>query len=108
MLDTIIYFKQYLPTIKTLRTHGLTLRHWRAIGNILGFSIDPSNLTFFKIISLDLFKPEKLKQIQQISDMAAKEYAVQLALEQLLKEIKRVEFEFETASDGTYMCKNIP
>ena len=41
MYDVIIYFKQYMAMIKTLRTKGLSLRHWRQIGTQLGFSIDP-------------------------------------------------------------------
>lgn len=29
MYDVIVYFRQYMPMIKTLRTKGLSLRHWR-------------------------------------------------------------------------------
>jgi hypothetical protein len=76
MYDVIIYFKQYMAMIKTLRTKGLSLRHWRQIGTQLGFSIDPATITLFKIIALDLFKEEKLRVIKNISDIAQKEYAV--------------------------------
>ena len=76
MYDVIVYFKQYMPMIKTLRTKGLSLRHWRQIGYQLGFSIDPATVTLFKIIALELFKEEKLKTIKNISDVAQKEYAV--------------------------------
>jgi hypothetical protein len=32
MFETLGYFKNYFPMIKTLRTKGLALRHWRSIG----------------------------------------------------------------------------
>ena len=76
MYDVIQYFRQYMLMIKTLRTKGLSLRHWRQIGSQLGFSIDPATVTLFKIIALDLFKEEKLKTIKNISDIAQKEFSV--------------------------------
>ena len=95
--------------IKTLRTKGLALRHWRTIGQQLGFSIDPASVSLFKILALGLYEEEKLKIIKNISDIAQKEWAVSQALEQLDREMKGVEFEFETAPDNeTKLCKGIP
>lgn len=109
MFETLGYFKNYFPMIKTLRTKGLALRHWRSIGQQLGFSIDPSTVSLFQIIALGLYEEEKIKIIKNISDIAQKEYAVSQALENLDKEMKAVEFEFETAPDNeTKLCKAIP
>ena len=44
---------------------------------------------------LELYTEEKLKTIKQICEIATKEYAVQLALETLDKEMRAVEFEFQ-------------
>ena len=109
MFETLNYFKKYYPVIKTLRSKGLALRHWRTIGQQLGFSIDPATVSFFKIYALGLHEEEKLKIIKNISDIAQKEYAVSQALDNLDKEMRHVEFEFETAPDNeTKLCKGIP
>ena len=55
IMGTLNYFKNYFPMIKTLRTRGLALRHWRTIGTQLGFSIDPASVSLFKIIALGLY-----------------------------------------------------
>ena len=50
-----------------------------------------------------------MRVIKNISDIAQKEYAVAQALETLDREIKSVEFEFETAPDNiTWLCRGIP
>ena len=77
IFETLGHFKKYYPMIKTLRSKGLALRHWRTIGQQLGFSIDPSTISLFKILALGLDEDEKLKIIRNIADIAQKEYAVQ-------------------------------
>ena len=109
IFETLGYFKKYFPMIKTLRTKGLALRHWRTIGQQLGFSIDPASVSLFKLLALGLHEEDKLKSIKNIADIAQKEWAVSQALEQLDREMKGVEFEFETAPDNeTKLCKGIP
>ena len=53
--------------LKSLRTKGLSLRHWRMIGAKLGFSFDPATMTLWKLINMkmhagnkDLFFEDKL------------------------------------------------
>ena len=70
MLETLGKFKKYYLMIKTLRSKGLALRHWRTIGQQLGFSIDPANVSLFKILALRLYKDDKLRIIRNISDIA--------------------------------------
>ena len=74
--------------LRTLRTKGLGPRHWRQIGQKLEFTNDPSSITLYRLIMLELYDEEKLKTIKQICEMATKEYAVQLALETLDKEMR--------------------
>ena len=69
-MEVLQYFKKYFPMIKTLRTRGLALRHWRKIGEQLGFSIDPASVSLFKIIALKLYEDDKLRVIKNISDIA--------------------------------------
>jgi len=94
MYDSLIHFKRYGPMLRTLRTKGLVARHWRMIGQKLEFVIDPANITLYRLIMLELYDEEKLKTIKQICEIATKEYALQLALETLDKEMRAVEFEF--------------
>ena len=56
--------------------------------------IDPSNITLYRLIYLNLNDEDKLKTIKQICEIATKEYGVQMSLEQLDKEMRAVEFEF--------------
>ena len=77
MFETLTYFRNYFILIKTLRSKGLALRHWRTIGQQIGFSIDPATISLFKILALGLQEEDKLKIIKNISDIAQKEYAVQ-------------------------------
>jgi len=70
MYQALSKFKAaYVPMLKTLRTKGMVLRHWRMIGNKLNFAIDPSTLTLKKLINLRLYE-EKLLIIKRISEIA--------------------------------------
>ena len=50
--------------LRTLRTKGLAARHWKMIGNKLEVTIDPSLLTLYRLIMLELNDEEKLKTIK--------------------------------------------
>lgn len=94
MFGSLTHFKLYGPMLRTLRTKGLRSRHWKMIAANLKFTIDPSNITLYKLIMLELYTEEKLKTIKQICEIATKEYAVELSLLTLEKEMKAIEFEF--------------
>lgn len=81
MFKSLNHFKKYGPMLRTLRTKGLASRHWRMIGNKLDFLIDPSNITLYRLIYLNLYEEDKLKTIKQICEIATKEYGVQMSLE---------------------------
>lgn len=87
--------------IRTLRTKGLTERHWRDIGEKLelNYELNSKTLNLFKIIQLDMYTEESMRIIKGISETATKEYAVQLALDSLDKDMKLCEFEFDLAPD---------
>ena len=78
--------------LKSLRTKGLTLRHWRMIGSKMGFSVDPSTMTLWKLINLSLHDESKMSVIRGISEIATKEYAANTGLDDLEKDVKNTEF----------------
>ena len=86
MFRGLNHFKKYGPMLRTLRTKGLVSRLWRMIGQNLEVSIDPSSITLYRLIKLELYDENKLKTIKQICEIATKEYGVQQALENLEKE----------------------
>jgi hypothetical protein len=47
MFDSLVHFKKYSPMLRALRTKGLAARHWRSIGQKLGFTIDPGSITLW-------------------------------------------------------------
>ena len=109
MFESLTHFKRYGPMLRTLRTKGLAQRHWRTIGQKLGFQIDPQSITLYRLIKLELDAEDKLKTIKQICEIATKEYAVQLALETLDKEMRAVEFDFQLQTDGeTIVITRLP
>ena len=109
MFESLNHFKRYGPMLRTLRTKGLAHRHWRDIGRKLEFLIDPGNITLYRLIMLELYDEDKLKTIKQICEIATKEYAVQLALETLDKEMRAVEVEFQLQADGeTIVITRLP
>lgn len=77
-----------MPIIKSLRTKGMSNRHWKMIGAKLGFNIDSSTVTLLKLINLKLQDESKMNVIRTISETAIKEYAVNTGLDTLDKEIK--------------------
>ena len=65
MFDALNHFKRYGPMLRTLRTKGLAARHWRMIGQKLALDgIDPSSITLYRLIILELYDEEKLKTIK--------------------------------------------
>lgn len=66
MFDALNHFKRYGPMLRTLRTKGLAARHWRMIGAKLelGQNFDPSSITLYRLIILELYDEEKLKTIK--------------------------------------------
>ena len=95
--------------IRTLRTKGLAPRHWRSIAGKLEFTIDPANISLYRLIQLELYTEDKLKTIKEICEIATKEYAVQLALETLDKEMRAVVFAFQLQADGeTIVITRLP
>lgn len=85
-------FKEYLPMVTSLRTKGITERHWAKLTEIFGINLDPATMSMRFLIGQKLYESEKLSKIKGVSDYAVKEYAIQTTLENLENEIKGAEF----------------
>ena len=85
-------FKEYLPMVTSLRTKGITERHWAKLTEIFSINLDPATMSMRFLIGQRLYESEKLSKIKGVSDYAVKEYAIQTTLENLENEIKGAEF----------------
>ena len=90
VLDCLNHFKIFMPMIKSLRTKGFALRHWKMLNEKFKMNIDSNHLTLMKLISYGLYKEEKMSFIKETTDIAIKEYGVQTSLEHLEKEVKEL------------------
>lgn len=108
ILDCINHLKKYFPMLRTLRTKGLAGRHWKQIGGTLKIQLDPATATLHKLILHQLHDEEKLKLVKQVCEVATKEFTVQLALEQLEKDMKAVEFELDYLQEDIIMVIQLP
>jgi hypothetical protein len=69
--------------LKSLRTKGLSLRHWRLLGQKMGITtnFDPATMTLWKLINLKMHEEAQLAIIRGISEIATKEHAIMSGLE---------------------------
>ncbi|CEM30102.1 unnamed protein product [Vitrella brassicaformis CCMP3155] len=96
-------FKANLPLLHALCNPGLRERHWEEISNIVGFAMEPdSSFTLSRVIDMEVSK--HLDQLQEISEAAAKEYAIEKVRDQMLEEWQPLDFEFKEWRDtGTFI-----
>lgn len=86
--------------IKMLRTRGMEGKHWNDIARDLDLKFDRLGVKLIKLIALELYTPDKLEIIKRVSDQAVREYSARCILDQLERDVKHLEFEFESAPDG--------
>jgi dynein heavy chain len=98
-------FKPYIPLIQGLRNPGMRIRHWDQLSADIGMNIKPKkDLTFQKCLDMKL--QDYTEQINKISDVAAKEYSIEQALDKMEEQWAPIEFEvMEYKDTGTYIIK---
>ena len=85
--EQIDKFKQPLPLVSRLRHPGIKTKHWEQISEIVGFDVMPSmELTLQNFIDLHLERWND--QIIQIAAVAAQEYNIESALDQMDAELQ--------------------
>eukprot|EP00741_Cyanophora_paradoxa_P007767 tig00001206_g7515.t1 len=100
-------FKVHLPLITALRNPGLRDRHWGKLSEALGFTIKPSaDLTLAFLLERRV--SERLEEINGISDVAAKEFSLEKALDTMLADWKEIVFESVAyRTTGTHVLKGV-
>lgn len=99
LFEKLNEFKRHIPLIKSLRNKGLRDRHWKKISNLIGQDVElTDSLKLTNLIDMNLDK--YLSEIQEISDYASKEYAIEMNLEKMEAAWKAVELSFQKVSDS--------
>ncbi|XP_023247279.1 dynein heavy chain 1, axonemal-like [Copidosoma floridanum] len=81
--EQIDNFKPYVGVIQALRNPGMKTRHLEQISNKVGMNAsEMSELTFADLLSLDIMRFEE--DIKDISEGAAKEYAIEETLNKMI------------------------
>lgn len=71
--------------IHALRQEGMRDRHWETISNTLNLPIHPSpEFTLTSAIEMGL--PFHIEKIQEVSEVANKEFAIEMALKKMQEE----------------------
>jgi hypothetical protein len=84
-------FKKRLPLLTRLRHPGIKTKHWELISDVVGFTVQPSlelNLQEFLDLNLERWK----EPLTEIAAVAAQEYNIESALDQLDAELQQLKF----------------
>jgi len=86
-------FKVHLPLLATLCNPGLRPRHWNSMCEAVGYDITPTEETpLCETLSYGLEK--NIEQLEEISGVASKEYALEKAMQKMKSEWADVCFVF--------------
>ena len=84
-------FKQNVPLIMKLKHPGIKTLQWKAISKVVGFEVSPStDMTLQQFLDLNLGKWSD--QITEIANVAAQEYALETALDNMDAELQSKQF----------------
>ncbi|OHT17559.1 Dynein heavy chain family protein [Tritrichomonas foetus] len=84
-------FKQSVPLLMKLRHPGIKTKHWEEISDVVGFKVKPSmELTLQGFLDLHLEKWQD--KISEIAAVAAQEYSIESALDQMDAELQQKKF----------------
>ncbi len=83
-------FRPYVPLIAALRQPGMRDRHWDQISTALEMDVHPTEaFTLTTAINMGLL--HHLEAIQEVSDLASKEYSIEVMLQKMQDEWKSLE-----------------
>lgn len=78
-------FKPYVGVIQALRNPGMKARHLKELSENVGIEISMGpDVTFKSLLKLDIMEHEEV--IKEISESAAKEHAIEEALQRMIAE----------------------
>eukprot|EP00002_Diphylleia_rotans_P015940 TRINITY_DN308_c0_g1_i6.p1 TRINITY_DN308_c0_g1~~TRINITY_DN308_c0_g1_i6.p1 ORF type:complete len:4231 (+),score=876.63 TRINITY_DN308_c0_g1_i6:183-12875(+) len=85
-------FKKHIPLMICLRNPGMKERHWNQLSTEVGIPIKADmNLTLRKLVAMNLNQHQE--KIEEIGDVAGKEYALERALDKMRADWKEVCFD---------------
>jgi len=101
--EELDYFKEKVPVLTALCNKGLKERHWEKISEIVGFQIEPDNsFTLTRVLDMDIEK--YVKELEDISESASKEFQIEKSLDTQEEEWAPVIADFKPWKDtGTYI-----
>ncbi len=83
-------FRPYVPLIAALRQPGMRDRHWDQISTALEMDVHPTEaFTLTTAINMGLL--HHLEAIQEVSELASKEYGIEVMLQKMQDEWKSLE-----------------
>jgi dynein heavy chain len=106
--NQVTAFKPNVPFIVSMRNPGMRGRHWEQISDSVGFQINPEEqgLTLAQVLEMDLSDHTEL--FQKISESAGKEYQIELALNNMVKEWENISLDIYPYRDtGTSVLKGV-
>ncbi|XP_049940877.1 dynein axonemal heavy chain 1-like, partial [Schistocerca serialis cubense] len=103
--DQMEEFKPLIPILQGLRNPGMKQRHWNQLIAETGIELEYTpNLTFNQCLDLGL--ADHVEVMTQISETAAKEYAIELTLNKMKGDWAHIDMEVTPyKATGTYIMK---
>ena len=100
-------FRKNMPVIQSLASKALKPRHWEALSELLGKTIDPEDeLTLQSLLDLDA--AGNIESIQEITIAAEKEYNLERTMNAMMKEWETIEFEVKPYKEsGTFVVGGV-
>ena len=98
-------FKEHLPLIQCLANPGMRARHWENVSEAVGFYVMPTESTsLLEMVQKKM--GDQIKKLEEISDVASKEYSLERSLDKMLSEWQPIEFELGAhEGSGSYILK---
>lgn len=100
-------FQGYLPLVVALRNPGMRKRHWERLSATVGFEVDPGQgLSLSRALELEL--PKCMAAVEEIGEVAAKEFGLERTLDKMQADWTGVLLSFgEWRETKTYVLKGL-
>ncbi|XP_070694441.1 dynein axonemal heavy chain 7 [Pempheris klunzingeri] len=85
-------FKEHIPMVQVLCNPGLRDRHWNAMAEMAGVSLQPADEQACVAQFLSMHLEQHLSSFEGISEAASKEYSLEKAMEKMAGEWSDMEF----------------
>ena len=106
--DKLERFKQHLPLISAICNKGLRERHWEKMSDIVGFELRLDDYTTLSRL-LEQSVDEHIARLEEISDVASREWTIEKTLDKMLSDWDGVAFELNMwKATGTFILKGGP